>query len=68
MESVMLHAEMVLVVPVIAFTFVVMGWIVSVFRGYLRQRDVMVSDWQERPAAAVRQDNAPRKEIHAEAA
>lgn len=41
------HAEMVLVIPVLAFTFLVMGWIVSQFRGYLKQRDAIMASWDE---------------------
>ncbi len=45
------HAEMVLVLPVIAFTFLVMGWIVSQFRGYLSKREAIVASWEnEAPA------------------
>ncbi len=36
------HAEMVLVIPVISFTFLVMGWIVLQFRGYLKQREALL--------------------------
>lgn len=46
----MLHAEMVLVVPVLAFTFLVMGWIMVQFRGYLKQREAMVADMEARHA------------------
>jgi uncharacterized membrane protein YozB (DUF420 family) len=58
MEPAMLHAEMVLVVPVLAFTFLVMGWIMVQFRGYLKQREAMVADMEARhaPAAEPRRD------------
>ncbi len=52
------HAEMVIILPVIAFTFLVMGWIVSRFRGYLKRRDAIVAAWDEAPATA-RQDTHP---------
>ena len=48
----MIHAEMVLVVPVLAFTFLVMGWIMSQFRGYLKQREAMMADMVARHAPA----------------
>ncbi|MEN3953066.1 hypothetical protein [Iodidimonas sp. SYSU 1G8] len=47
------HAEMVLVIPVLIFTFAVMGWIVSVFRRYLKQREAIVASWARQPAANV---------------
>ncbi|MGE0668403.1 MAG: hypothetical protein AB7O49_17750 [Sphingomonadales bacterium] len=43
----MIHDEMVLVVPVLIFTFMVMGWIMILFRGYLRKRDAIVVDWRD---------------------
>jgi hypothetical protein len=49
MESTMPHAEMVLVIPVLAFTFLVMGWIVSQFRGYLKQREAIMASWEQWP-------------------
>ena len=42
------HAEMVIVIPVLVFTFMVMGWIVSQFRGYLKQREAIVASWSDR--------------------
>ncbi len=45
------HAEMVLVIPILVFTFAVMGWIVAVFRRYLKQRDAIVASWTRKPAA-----------------
>lgn len=42
------HAEMVLVIPVLVFTFLVMGWIVSQFRGYLKRREDIMASWDER--------------------
>lgn len=57
----MLHAEMVLVVPVLAFTFLVMGWIVTQFRGYLKQRDVLMAEWQARAAEEHRQEHVHRE-------
>ena len=41
------HAEMVIVIPVLVFTFLVMGWIVSQFRGYLKQREAIVASWDK---------------------
>ncbi|MEN3974604.1 hypothetical protein [Emcibacter sp. SYSU 3D8] len=57
----MLHAEMVLVVPVLAFTFLVMGWIVSQFRSYLKQRDAIMASWEE-DHSPVYQDNHHHRE------
>lgn len=58
----MLHAEMVLVVPVLAVTFLVMGWIVLQFRGYLKQREAMMVEMEARhaPAAHPRRDAVRR--------
>ncbi len=53
------HAEMVLVIPVLAFTFLVMGWIVSQFCGYLKQREAIVAAWDDAPA---HQDNHLQRE------
>lgn len=64
----MLHAEMVIVVPVIAFTFLVMGWIIKVFRGFLRQRDAIVSAWQDTPEALQHDTGAQPAAGHAKAA
>lgn len=41
------HDEMVLVIPVLAFTFLVMGWIVSQFRGYLKRREAIMASWDK---------------------
>ncbi len=57
----MLHDEMVLIIPVIAFTFLAMGWIVSQFRGYLKQRDQILESW-EKP------QEYPDHQIHRKAA
>jgi hypothetical protein len=61
MECTMLHDEMVLIIPVIAFTFLAMGWIVSQFRGYLKQRDQILESW-EKP------QEYPDHQIHRKAA
>ena len=55
------HAEMVLVIPVLAFTFLVMGWIVSQFRGYLNQREAIVASWQDVPAPVWQDNHLERK-------
>ena len=55
------HAEMVLVLPVLAFTFLVMGWIVSQFRGYLKQREAIVASWEDGHTPA-HQDNHLQRE------
>ncbi len=59
------HAEMVLVLPVIVFTFLVMGWIVSRFRGYLKQRDAIVDSWGQQATAPVHQNNQSHAHRHA---
>ncbi len=61
----MIHAEMVLVVPVLAFTFLVMGWIMAQFRGYVRQRDALVAEMEARHVPV--KDASP-EEYHRKAA
>jgi hypothetical protein len=65
MEASMIHAEMVLVVPVLVFTFLVMGWIMVQFRGYLRRRDGLMADMEARHAPA---ETAVHDGFHREAA
>ena len=61
----MLHAEMVLVVPVLAFTFLVMGWIVVQFRAYLKQRETIMVEMEARHGQAAH----PRNDaVHRDAA
>ncbi len=64
----MLHAEMVLVVPVLAFTFLVMGWIVVQFRDYMKQREAMMVEMEVRHAHAPVQDTHHPVLHHDEAA
>ncbi len=41
------HDEMVLVIPVLVFTFLVMGWIVTQLRGYMKRREEILESWEK---------------------